>query len=470
MTPHDSHISQKHYDTVLIYPKEKISIFEPMIPLGLATIAAILEQNNISVRIIDLARYRGDLVKDIRIWQPKVVGIGGTTATRKGSFKAAKLSKLSIPEVPVVYGGIHATFAAEDTLVNIRDIDFIIRGEGEYSFLRFCQCILEDRKEDINSIPGLSFISDGQIIHNKSERINDLNKLPPPARHLFSDKYGLKLDFFNLEADFIMTSRGCSANCTFCSASKMFPGGVRTRSSELLKPEIETILRNKDIKALKIFDSTFTAKRDHVHEFCSMIKKYNVKWECETRLDTVDKELLTTMKNSGCCYINVGLETTDPEILTDIRKRIDPQQLELVMDWCRELSIKVKVFFTFGHPGQSLTSCLNDIRYIRNNRIKIDFIATTLGIRIYPGTLVESFALEQGILPKNFSWANYSPGFTNFLIMEFGDSLILKQKGLSVIHFIYIIFLLIFNGLLAPVSFYRKLTLFNLKKILNIKI
>jgi radical SAM superfamily enzyme YgiQ (UPF0313 family) len=467
MKTYDPSITQKKYQTVLIYPKEKISIFENIIPLGLATIAAILEQNNISVKIVDLSFYKGNLINDLRTWQPETVGIGGTTATRKGSFKAAKLSKMSLPEVPVVYGGVHATFAANDTLRNNKDIDYIIRGEGEYSFLKFCQCIQNDNMKEVNSIPGLSYISKGQIIHNKIERINNLDVLPPPARHLFRNKYGLKLDFFNLKADFIMTSRGCTATCIFCSASKMFPGGVRTRSAKLLKLEIEKLLQDKEIKALKIFDSTFTAKRDHVLDFCKMVKVFNIKWECETRLDTVDKELLIIMKNSGCCYINVGLETMDPKIITDIRKNIDPMQLNLILQWGRELSIKVKVFFIFGLPGQSFKSCKNDIRYIRNNRDKIDFIAATIGTRIYPGTLVESYAQKQGIIPVNFSWANYSPGIANLFIMEFGDLMVLRQKGFSTIQFLRIIILLVFYGLLPPITFYWKLILLNLQKIMS---
>ena len=94
--------SDMQYDVILIYPKEKISIFENIIPLGLATIAGVLEENGISVKIIDLTFYRGNLVKDLQEWNPAVVGIGGTTATRKGSFKTARQSKLALPDTSVV--------------------------------------------------------------------------------------------------------------------------------------------------------------------------------------------------------------------------------------------------------------------------------------------------------------------------------------------------------------------------------
>jgi len=460
-------MSVNRFDTVLIYPKENLSIFENIIPLGLATIAAVLEENGISVKIVDLTLYHGNLAKDLQKWQPSVIGIGGTTVTRKGSFNAAKLSKKVLPDTPVVYGGVHATFAAEDTLKNISEIDYVIKGEGEFSFLHLCKCIHEDKTEDIFSVHGLSYRRDGKIFHNRPKRINDLDKLPQPARHLFEDNYGLKLDFYDLDADFIMTSRGCPAACSFCSASKMFPGGVRTRSADLIKPEIEALLKNKDIKALKIFDSTFTAKREHVLEFCQMIKEFDLKWECEIRADTVDKELLTIMRDAGCCYIDVGMETVDPELLTNLHKNIDVEQLEQALLWCRELSIKAKVFFIFGHPGQRFSSCLKDLKYIRQNRKKIDYIAASIGMRIYPGTRIEAQARKSGIISEGFSWAKYKPPFSNYLMFEFGDVMVLRQKGLTTIHFMTLILLLVVHRLIAPFSYYRKIMLYNLRKLLG---
>ncbi|MCK5820615.1 MAG: cobalamin-dependent protein [Bacteroidales bacterium] len=460
-------MSESHFDTVLIYPKESLSIFENIIPLGLATIAAVLEGNGFSVKIVDLTLYRGNLIKDLQAWQPSVIGISGTTVTRKGSFKAARLSKKALPETTVVYGGVHATFAAEDTLENIPEIDYIIKGEGEYSFLELCQHIINRGSEDIFSISGLSYRRDGQIFHNKPARINDLNKLPQPARHLFDEKYGLKLDFYDLDADFIMTSRGCPAACTFCSASKMFPGGVRLRSAELIRPEIVNLLENKDIKALKIFDSTFTANREHVLDFCQMISEFDLKWECEVRADTVDKELLTIMRDAGCCYIDVGMETVDPVLLTNLHKNVDVEQLEQVLLWCRELVIKAKVFFIFGHPGQSFSSCMKDLDYIKKNRKKIDYIAASIGMRIYPGTRIETDARKMGLIRDNFSWARYKAPFSNYLMFEFGDVMVLRQKGLTTIHFLMLIILLVFNRLIAPFSYYRKIVIYNLQKLLG---
>ncbi|MDO5576176.1 MAG: cobalamin-dependent protein [Fibrobacter sp.] len=110
-------------DVLLTYPAEKFNIFEYMIPLGLASLGSVLEKNGYSVKIIDFARYRGDFQRDLSKLRPSVVGIGGTTATRKGSFLTARLVKKIFPDIPVVYGGNHASFAAEDTLRHVPYID-----------------------------------------------------------------------------------------------------------------------------------------------------------------------------------------------------------------------------------------------------------------------------------------------------------------------------------------------------------
>jgi len=241
----------------------------------------------------------------------------------------------------------------------------------------------------------------------------------------------MKLDFFDFEADYIMTSRGCPKCCSFCSASRMFPGGVRLRPIESVKKEIDSILANKFIKGLKIFDSTFTANRDHVLKFCEMIKPYGLFWECELTVDTVDYFLLKKMKEAGCRYVDIGMETTSYRILQALHKKITVDQAESVLEWCDELEIKTKVFFIFGHIGQTFNECIEDVQWLRKNKYKIDFFANSMGLKLYPGTLLEKKARQLNLVPQNFSWVKYKPSIKNIIFLEFGDVLIIDQKQLS---------------------------------------
>ncbi len=448
---------ERCYDVLLTYPAENLRIFEPMIPLGIASIAAVLEEHNFFVKIVDFNRYKGDYRRDLKRWKPKIIGIGGTTPTRKGSFLTAELSKKVLPDVPVVYGGVHATFTAKDTLDNIPQIDFIVKGEGEYTFLALCKKFIRNNDVDIFELDGLCFRHKGEIFENSQARINNLDYIPMPSRHLFEYDYNMTLDCNNLKADFIMTSRGCPASCSFCSASRMFPGGVKLRSMPEIQKEIEFILLRQDIKALKIFDSTFTADREHVINFCNMIRQYDLLWECEIRADTVDRDLLKQMKNAGCCSINVGLETTHERLLKQIGKNIRVRQVESVMVWCRELGINTKVFFTFGHLDETYKECVQDIGYIKEKRDDIDFYATTVGIRVYPGTTLEKQMQKKNLMPRNFSWARFKPSIKNLLLLETSDVLLLEQKEMTSYKLSTLIIRLCMQGTVLSTSYIWKM-------------
>lgn len=451
-------------DILLTYPAENINIFQYMIPLGLASLGAVLEKHGYRVKIIDFNRYKGDFQRDLCRLKPSLVGIGGTTSTRKGSFLTARLVKKTLPDIPVVYGGNHASFTAEDTLRHVPYIDYIIKGEAEFSFLKLADILTgkfsfpgEEKNISIRNIPGIAYRDKDEIIQTSPVRIDNIDELPIPARHLFEDTPLLTLDFFNIDADFIMTSRGCPVCCNFCSASRMFPGGVRYRSPENIKEEIELILSLHNVKGLKLFDSTFTSSKAHVENYCRIIKPYNLIWECEIRADDViDFQLLKLMRESGCRYIDMGLETTSETLLRKIGKKISISKAEHILEWCKKLDIKSKVFFTFGHAYQTREDIRNDLLYMKQHKDKIDFFATTVGMRVYPGTALESVAKREGLMLKNFSWASYRAHFSNLVLFEPGDVFIIKQKKLGLFFlFGIIVKLLLQNTALSPEYIYK---------------
>ena len=453
------------YDVLLTYPKEKINLFHSMIPMGLASIGAVLEDRHYSVKCIDFNFYHGDFRRDLHRLKPKIVGIGGTTPTRRGSFLTAVIVKDEMPDVPVVFGGPHATFTADDTLKHVEHIDYVVRGEGEYSFLQLADLTTGRRSIKPDRVPGISYRKDGRIEHTRAKRIDNLDSLPLPARHLFSDHYHIKLDISDKEAEFLMTSRGCSHVCTFCVAARMFPGGVRYRSIPSVQKEIETILSKKDIGALKIFDSTFTVSREHVLEFCRMIKPYRLLWECEIRADTVDYDLLRIMKEAGCAYVDIGLETTEPSILRDLKKNITPGQVQNVLDWCKKLDIRTKVFFIFGHFGQSYESCKRDIQFLINHRDKIDLFSTSIGMKIFPGTAIEKKAREAGLIPKRFSWTTWRPPKWNYLLGDVTDVMFLIQEQLNHIDLFRILIQLLAFRIVGNPEHIKNVLILNIKKL-----
>jgi len=440
-------------DVLLTYPDDGLRLFQSMVPLGLLSIATVIKEAGYTVKIIDFNHYRGNFAKDLAEWKPRMVGIGGTTPSRKKSFAIATKVKRALPQAIVVYGGVNASFTAHEVLEKVPEIDYIIMGEGELSFKRLCNKLLHQDADDLAAIPGLAFRRNGKIMLNPPKRIQDLSVLPIPDRDLLDGDYRLDMDFIPGQAEPIITSRGCPAMCNFCSASRMFPGGVRFRPMDQVGREIAYLLSRRKFNGLKVFDSTFTANRDHVLQFCETVKPFNLKWECEIRADTVDFDLLNTMKEAGCYYVNMGLESSDPARLKKIAKGISTgQALEVLAD-CRKLGILAKVFFTFGHPGQTWEECKTDIRFIRKHRKSIDFYAVTPGLKIYPGTRLEKEARQAGWISPDFSWVTSSPSRRNLFLLEPSDTVILFQKGLGPFRLLQIVLILLFSGLYSSREF-----------------
>ena len=171
--------------------------------------------------------------------------------------------------------------------------------------------------------------------------------------------------------------------------------------------EIETLVQRYHIKGLKIFDSTFTINKHHVLSFCKELKErgLTMPWECEIRVGTVDRSLLEEMQNAGCYYVDIGVESADQNVLDIMDKSIRIDDAEQLFDWCNELGLLTKVFFTVGHIGETYESGKRTIRFIRKNRKRMTLIGYNPGIRIYPGTRVAEYAEENGLFPAGFRWS-----------------------------------------------------------------
>lgn len=455
-------------DILLVYPADGIRLFQSMIPFGLLSIGTVMKEAGYSVKIVDLNHYRGSFHKDMLRWQPRIVGIGGTTPTRMKSFRIARAVKKTLPGAIVVYGGVNATFTAREVLGHVPEIDYVLMGEGELSFRSLCLKIFSGTPGEVHAIPGLAYRRPEGILLNPSERIDDLSILPIPDRSLLAGDYRLDLDFIKGKAAPVITSRGCPAVCNFCSASRMFPGGIRYRPMDQVAAEIKMLLQRENISGLKIFDSTFTASREYVMGFCERVKDFHLKWECEIRADTVDKELLLTMKDAGCYYVNIGMETSDAMRLRKIAKGISPEQVLEVLRLCRETGILTKVFFIFGHPGQTWKECLKDVRFIQEHRKKIEFYAITVGLRVYPGTRLEQEVRRSGYLASGFKWISSARSVGNLLVGEPSDTVILFQQQLGALKLLGLIMLLLSKRIYSSPEFMIRIAGENLKILLSV--
>jgi len=382
--------------------------------LGLGYLAGFLEGNGIHCEILDAHVLRlklSDVRRYLRESRPDIVGVTFTTENRFVGFDTIKAAKVALPNALVIAGGPHVSAAAEDTLSHLPELDLVVRGEGEQALLQLAQ--RAEAGMDPDEIAGVSYRRDGAVVSNPAgDFIQDLDSLPFPARHLMPmDRYTYSVAIIGegkLRALNIMTSRGCPFDCSFCASPRMWGRRYRARSPENVLAEVDELVNRYGADALWIFDDTFTVQRPRTAAICEGLARRfpGVRWTCEIRVDTVDRELLALMQEAGCYCVAFGVESGSQRIIDEsVGKRIRIEQVHQVIAWCRELKLQYNPFMILSHPGEAEEDARETMRLIRE--WQADGVPVSLAImHIYPGTRIEAVAREKGILPADFSWAS----------------------------------------------------------------
>jgi radical SAM superfamily enzyme YgiQ (UPF0313 family) len=371
-------------NVVLINPPQFTRYPQP--PLGLALIAAILEKERYPVKLLD-ASALGLMPGDIEgmVARADVVGITAMTPTIGAALGIAHHLKQANPGLTIVMGGPHATLLPEETLVSSPDIDIIVRGEADETIIELLRT-LED-KRPLDSIAGISYRSDGKVIHNVDRAsIVNMDSLPFPAYHLLPwqryrphPPHGMAMPFAA-----IVTSRGCPYRCAYCS-KPVFGSRFRAQSPDRVVREMAYLKDRFGVKEIAFYDDSFTLDKKRVHAIAEKIVSTGLKvaWTCETRVNLVDRELLRHMKQAGCYAVAYGIESASPEIIKTLQKDITLAQVEEAVRDSREVGLQVIGYFMLGSPGETPETIRQTIDFAK--RLKVDFAQFSVTTP-FPGT------------------------------------------------------------------------------------
>lgn len=394
---------------LLINPPGKTSFICP--PLGLAYVAAGLQKSNHRVIILDYLLEKFEekkLLEIIRKENSPIVGITAVTPNIEKALYLAKMIKTNFPDRIIVLGGPHATLKPEETLKKSKNIDYILRGEGDARFSKLIEYIL--KKENPQNLPGLTFRKNEEIINTPNANfIGNLDELPLPARELLNIKeYSNRLSSFKKPVTTIFTSRGCPYNCIYCS--KPITGNeFRARSPENVISEI-ILLKNKyGIKELQFYDDTFTLDRERILTICQLLigNKIKIQWKCETRVNLIDKELLKTMKQAGCYLIAYGIESGSQRILNVLKKNITIEQIKEAIKLTKKSDIKTLGYFMLGIPTENEEEIKQTIRF--SKKLELDYAQFSIATA-YPETELYKMAEQSGKINNDWSKSIYALG------------------------------------------------------------
>ena len=376
-------------------------------PLGLAYIASVLEEEGHKVSIIDAPTLElsvKETVREILSRHPDVVGISAVTPTVKGGYAIANMIKERDPSVKIVMGGPHVSFMYEEALAN--GADYVVIGEGEITTKELI-AFLEREYGEPRNIKGLAYIDEeGQVkVTQPRPLVKDIDKLPPPARHLLPmDKYTL----FDkpIKIIHVMASRGCPYGCIYCTTSYFWGRRYRVRSAEKVVDEIEEAMDNYKTNIVVFSDDELTLIRKWVYELVDEIKRrgLDITFTCGSRVSSINPEMLRKLKNVGCTTIYYGVESYKDEDIEKIGKRITIKQVVNAIKWTREAGIESAGSFILGFPWQTVDDMKNTVKFAK--KLGVDYAQFTVATP-YPGTPLYYQAKKDNLI-EIMDWDYYT--------------------------------------------------------------
>ena len=405
----------------VIGSKNQIRRVQP--PLGIACLAGVLEECNFkNLQIIDSSAEGYDNIKDIggefiefglddsevvkkiKNFNPDIVGI---SALFSSQFSCAERIGLEIkkfnPNIVLVFGGIHASKMYEEILLKNKFIDYIIRGEADYTFTVFCNNFEENidiKKES----PAIAYFDDKtkKVVKNFEPPGLDMNELPMPAWHLMDMemywKIGMPHNPFMKSKEFltIMTERGCPEKCYFCSSASFFgnSGKFRPLNPQKAYDMIEYAVNKFGVKEIQIEDDTFTLNSQRVIEFCKKIKKFKLRItlpnsiradapkNLERRLD-----MFRHMAEAGFEKLGISAEHGDQEFLDKIiQKRLDLNEIVNSIELAHKAGIMVHTNFMMGFPFETKNNrdkTINFAKSLKSDSFSVSLVAPLPGTKLY---------------------------------------------------------------------------------------
>lgn len=313
---------RKNFKIMFIQGKSRYEQHAP--PLGLGYLAAVAEQKGWEVKIIDniarFADYTDDqILKEAQLYQPDIICIPINISTIKSSYALVK--KLSSLNTLLISGGPHPTLFPDEAIKS--GFHAIVMGEGEITLSEIFDAV--EQNNSLHNILGISFKENGKIVHNPPRPfIKNLDDIPFPALHLFqTGDYAKNPEQFKLFQG-VVTSRGCPYECSFCTIPQASNRKYRYRSIENVVEGIKQLKEKWGVSYIIFYDELFTVNKKRTMELCDAFinSGLNIKWNCTTRVDLVDHELLLKMKNAGCDYVAFGIESPINLHLKKLRKEL----------------------------------------------------------------------------------------------------------------------------------------------------
>lgn len=387
--------------TLMVYPMP--NIYE-------LTVAAVVEQlPGCEVCYRDFSSYRGD-----RMWRrflseddSDIYMIWVVNLSLKNDLKAIGLIHELRPQSYIVLMGPGATYFTHEVLMHPHNI--VVRGEPEATV----SCLLKaiDGGDDLLTVDGISFLNnEGRVVNNRQRPlISNLDSLPFPARHLLGNKKYHNPKLKSSGYTTAVTSRNCPFKCIYCVPSSLtfareiehrrYNDGrkppITMRSVESVDREM-ALLHELGYKAVGFVDDNFIWTEERTRALCEVMRRYNMVWGCQARVDAITPTIAQMLASGGCHYVDLGVESFNDDILAYIKKGITSKQIYDAIDALKQHGVPVKLNILIGCcPLETRETIEQTLREAK--RLKVDQVMFNI-VLPFPGTEFYQLCKENGWL------------------------------------------------------------------------
>jgi radical SAM superfamily enzyme YgiQ (UPF0313 family) len=390
---------------VLLISSNTELINMPVLPMGLASVAAATQRAGHEVQLLNLMLH-GNTQKLIeeafQNLHPELIGVSvrniDDQSRQNPRFLLEPVKEVishcrGFSSALVVLGGAGYTIFPQGVL-DYLGADMGIQGEGEQAFVRLLECLQE--KADVAELPGL-FLP-GRRPNRSSELIRKLDDFPLPG----PDQLPC-LPTVNGQPIWVplQTRRGCPMQCSYCSTPAIEGKIIRQRSIALVVKAISGFFE-AGFSHFYFVDNTFNLPPTYAKALCDQLiaSKLDIRWRCILYPRGMDEELIEKMARAGCVEVALGFESGSAKILRSLNKKFLPEEVQHIAQLLQRYKINRMGFLLLGGPGETKETVLESLSFAEG--LNLESMKITIGIRVYPSTPLEQTALREGVLtPTN---------------------------------------------------------------------
>ncbi len=380
----------------------------PVVPNGVACVAAALEAGGHEVQVVDLCFARAPhavAAAAARAFRPDVIGISvrnidnsDLIALQHYTPEAAALLgtlRRAAPDAAVIAGGA-AFGVAPEALMRELGVDYAVAGDGERATCALVDALAAGRTP--GAVPGVIARTGTGVALTPPGAEADLDALPPARMHRWLDLRAYERHGGSVP---IQTKRGCVFKCIYCTYLNVEGWGYRLRDPERVVDEMVELRREAGVHHFEFVDSTFNAPPRHAAEICEAIVRRGLRVTLDTTNFTpaaVPPYLLDAMRRAGFRSLGITAESASDVVLERLQKGFDVARVHEVARAVERAGIRVLWIFLVGGPGETRETLEETLRFAAWRLRRGDAVYLTVGLRIYPGTTLHRIALEEGVV------------------------------------------------------------------------